>query len=329
MDLREVNISLTDACNSRCIMCGIWERQDTKEFDRSFLSQLPRSLKSINLAGGEPFLRRDLLVIVQGLKDACPFARVVISTNGFLTELIIEDVEEILKIEPKIAIRISLDGIEKVHDRIRGYPGAYNCAMITLRGLKKIGVKDLGINITVINENIMHLNEVYDLSKTMGVKFNCQIAHSSDFYFRKDNEEIIDKNLFRNHLNQIMGKELKGFGPYRLFKVYYYKGIWDYVNHFPRTYRCLAGNLFCYIDSRGDIYPCIMLEEKMGSLKENSFLEIWKSCSADLVREKVKKCNRNCWLICTSAPAIKNSPYKALPWILKNKAKAHLGCKIV
>jgi hypothetical protein len=70
-----------------------------------------------------------------------------------------------------------------------------------------------------------------------------------------------------------------------------------------------------------------MLKEKMGSLKENSFSRVWMSRRAEIAREKVARCDRNCWLICTVAPEIKNRPLKAGLWVLQNKAKAHLGCK--
>lgn len=327
MNLREIVISITDNCNSRCIMCNIWKKENKKEFDNRLLSQLFRSLKNINITGGEPFLRRDIPEVVEKIKNICPDSRIVITTNGILTELILKDMREILKIEPKVALRVSLDGLGDIHDRVRGLPGAYNNVIRTVKLLKEIGVKDLGIHITLINANIAQLDNVYNLASAKKVKFNCYIAHNSDFYFGKENEEIADKPLLHIYLNQIIGSELKTFDLYRLFKTYYYKGIWDYVNRIPREYRCHAGSLFCYIDTQGDVYPCIMLEEKMGSLKERSLLEVLRTKQADAVREKVKTCNKNCWLICTSAPEIKNWPYRALLWVLKSKVKAHLGFK--
>jgi MoaA/NifB/PqqE/SkfB family radical SAM enzyme len=155
------------------------------------------------------------------------------------------------------------------------------------------------------------------------VKFICQVAHSSEFYFRKENEEIADKTLLRAQLEQIMRSELRSSDPYGWFKAYFYRGLWDHVNHVPRGDGCGAGSLFCYLDSSGDMYPCILLKEKMGTVKEAALADVWMSRAADEVREKVKGCDRNCWLICTATPSIKERPQRALPWILKNMIRAH------
>jgi MoaA/NifB/PqqE/SkfB family radical SAM enzyme len=310
-------------------MCHIWQKSKADNFNVDLLSRLPRNLKNITLSGGEPFLRRDLPLFIGKLRSICPYARIVITSNGILTDLIIQNVRDILKIEPDIVIRVSLDGIGETHDKVRGYSGAYNCVINTLIGLKAIGVRDLGILFLAMNANIDQAYPVYELSNKMGLEFNLQVAHSSDFYFRKQNEEIIDKEIFSKQLNAIIRSELKTFNPYKLLKAYYYKGLGDYVNRFARPYKCYAGSLFGYIDSRGDVYPCIVSAKKMGSLKEHGLKEIWRSQQAENVRASLIGCSNNCWMICVASPAIKNRPHKALAWVLINKIKAHANLGVV
>lgn len=321
---REATIRLTNACNARCKMCGIWEERTIIQFDNNLLDKLPNELKSINLSGGEPFLRNDLPEIITKLRIICRKSRIVISTNGILTDLIAEQMKNIIKIDPQIAIRVSIDGIGEVHDYIRGIKNAYFNAINTLKTLKELKVLDLGIKITVSDINIKEMNKVYKIAKKDKVKFNCQVVHSSDLYYRKNNNEISQKDLFKKELNGIISSELKSLDLERLFKTYYYKGLWVYVNHLPRLYPCNAGSAFFYLDQEGTIYPCHFLSKEMGSLYNDNFDNLWNSRLACQARDSVKRCALNCWTVCTAAPGIKNSPLRAAMWVFISKLKAHL-----
>jgi len=76
-----------------------------------------------------------------------------------------------------------------------------------------------------------------------------------------------------------------------------------------------------FIDPWGDILPCNGMDEKqsMGNLKEQSWDEIWSSKRAKEVRQKVKDCTKNCWMIGSAAPAIWHHPIKPAIWVLRNK----------
>ena len=61
--------------------------------------------------------------------------------------------------------------------------------------------------------------------------------------------------------------------------------------------------------------------ESYGNLLEKSFEEIWNSEQAQKVRDRVKTCPKNCWMIGTAGPAMKSNLLKPTLWILKNKLK--------
>ena len=325
----EISISVTDRCNLKCRMCNIWGMGNPADFDIALFDRLPSSAKSITISGGEPFLREDLHAVVRAAKARCPQARIVITTNATLTVFIERQVREILRFEPELAVRVSFDGREEIHDYMRGVPGAYRQALESAGVLKRLGVKDLDFHITLTSENVGELPYVYELSKKYGVLFNCQVAHSSDFYFRKENDPISDASAVMNGLERLIRSELKRIKPYSLFKTYYYKGIWDYVNKRTVPYGCRAGDVYCYIDSRANVYPCLLKGRIMGNLKDVCLCDILNSQEAAKIREQVSACSGNCWLICTAAPVIKKRPLKAFMWILKNKPRAHLGLKIL
>jgi len=164
-------------------MCDIWKIKDSPELNPAEFLKLPVSLRDINLSGGEPFLRKDILEIVQNINVAVPKARLVISSNGFATDLILKKMKEILEIMPQIGVAISIDGIGEMHNEIRGIPGGFDRAIATVKGLKEMGMTNLRLAFTVMEKNVNHFSKVYDLSRELGVEFTHSFAQSSEFYF--------------------------------------------------------------------------------------------------------------------------------------------------
>ena len=77
-------------CNSRCVMCGIWEGDQSGRGEMTpdeYRRIIPDSLTHINITGGETFLRKDLPEIVAAAHEAAPRAALTISTNGLQPSL--------------------------------------------------------------------------------------------------------------------------------------------------------------------------------------------------------------------------------------------------
>ena len=310
------------------MMCNIWKKTELFEFNINIIDKLPRSLRSITLTGGEPFLNSDLPLIVRKIKKQCPRARIVIPTNGMLTETIFEATQTIIKIDPNIAIRISLDGIGNIHDRVRGIPDAYEMAISTLKLLKSIPVRDLGITFVATPINTHQLLMTYNLSLREHIQFNCLVAHTSEFYYMKQNDNsFLKSTTFFDDLEKVVISQLRSFKPYDLFKAYYHNSLRDFALYSKMSYPCQAGELFSYVDTKGIVYPCHLRNERMGDLKSSTIESIWASEGANVVRSRISGC-KGCSLIRNVAPVIKLKPYAALLWIFKNKLRAHLNQKI-
>ena len=86
----ECAVITTYRCNAKCRMCHTWKypSKAVDEFDPQILEKLPAGMKRINITGGEPFLRKDLIDIVSILNKKT--TRLEISTNGYFTARIIE-----------------------------------------------------------------------------------------------------------------------------------------------------------------------------------------------------------------------------------------------
>ncbi|HYH05070.1 MAG TPA: SPASM domain-containing protein, partial [Bacillota bacterium] len=76
-----------------------------------------------------------------------------------------------------------------------------------------------------------------------------------------------------------------------------------------------------FVDPYGDVLPCNGMTQKasMGNLRFQTWDEIWHSAQADAVRNQVKKCTKNCWMIGSAAPAMARRIWIPAWWVLRHK----------
>jgi len=145
-----VNIYPTFRCNLRCEMCfekfaKVKEELSPGDWIR-VIKEIKRFYPRIHLSGGEPFIFKDILKIIECIKNNKLYLH--ITTNGTFLE---EYAEEIIRFRVN-RIDISIDGPENSHDRIRGVKGAFNKILKGLGRLKSL--KESGLPIIKINSII-------------------------------------------------------------------------------------------------------------------------------------------------------------------------------
>ncbi|MDD5527472.1 MAG: radical SAM protein, partial [Patescibacteria group bacterium] len=302
--IKDVVIAVTYRCNSRCRMCNIWQAKDfSGELTAEDFNNLPRNLKNINLSGGEPFLRMDLPQIVSVVKKRCPQVRITISSNGFATEIILEKIKEILKIDPQISVALSLDGVGAAHEAVRNIPGAYDKTMKTLRGLQDSGVKNLRLAFTIGDYNIPELKRVYELSQKEGVEMTIAAVHSSDNFFNKTNE-LKALPAITAELSWLLKKELSAWNIKRWLRAYFIHGLIEFIKTGRRILPDYSGADNCFIDPRGNIYPCDISLSQIGNLKQGFALR----------PNETQACSHS-WMICTARMAMRRHWFEVGMWI--------------
>ncbi len=314
-------LALTYDCNARCTMCDIWKIKDSPALSLTDLAKLPDSLLDVNLSGGEPFLRKDLPEIVAVIKKACPKARLVISSNGFLTLVIKKAMTEILKIAPDIGVAFSIDGIGQMHNEMRGIPGGFDRVMDSLKLLKSMGMTNLRLAFTITEYNVNHFAKVYDLAQELGVQFTHSFAQSSEFYFGgKKNINNPRKDLLEVAYKYIINSELKSWNVKRWLRAYFANGMFRFITSKNPVLDNAPGRDFFFIDPSGDIYPSVMHNVILGNISQvDDFAKFWQSAEVEEKRKKVDELKMPVWMICTARTAIKSHPLAVGWWILKNK----------
>lgn len=315
-------LAITYRCDARCKMCNIWQLDPHEHLSAADYAKIPSTLRDINISGGEPFLRKEIVEIVNTVYQKCNGPRIVISSNGFRTRHIVATMEELRRTIPDIGIGISLDGINETHDAIRGIDGAYEKALTTLRRLKERGFKNIRIGFTAMNANVHEMRKVYDLSRSLGVEFTNAVAQNSEIYFSTNNNEEVGANDLADALGYVIHKELISYHPKRWARAYFESGTLVFNKERRRILECLAGRDFFYLSPDGLVYPCLTIPTPMGDLKKQSFEEVWESGAAEQVRKQIKGCEQ-CWMICTTRTSLRRNMPKMLGWIGMQKIKSH------
>lgn len=321
----DVSVITTYRCQMRCKMCSIWENptDPAKEITPEDLEILP-GFKFVNITGGEPFVRRDLEDIVEVMYKKSD--RIVISTSGYHYKRIIRMAERF----PNIGVRVSIEGLAKTNDELRGREGGFDRGIRTLKTLKEMGVKDIGFGITVSNRNSKDMLDLYDLSKEMGLEFATAAFHNS-YYFHKDDNEITNQDEVKKNFEILINRLLSEKNPKSWFRAFFNLGLINYIDGGRRMLPCEAGTANFFIDPYGDVLPCNGMEERywkesMGNIrKASSFEEIWFSEQAQKVRSLVAECPKNCWMVGTAAPVMKKYIRYPAMWVAKNKIKNIIG----
>lgn len=327
----ECAVIVTYRCNARCMMCNTWRHPSLTEEEISpeVIDRIQGTYKRLNITGGEPLLREDILDIVDVLnRKTC---RLEISTNGYFTERILMVAERF----PNITFRVSVDGLPAAHDRIRGLKHAFDHALRTIIELKQMGIRDIGFGITISDRNAADLLNLYHLCAGLDIELANCVMHNS-FYFHKHDNKVEDFELVREKMRRFIEALLQSRrGNLRMkvkdwFRAYINSGLLNHMMGKRRSLPCGAATDTFFLDPFGNVLACNGSDESwnMGNLKDASFEEIWRSEKAGEVRRLVGNCTKNCWMTGTAVPAMRKQPWVPISWVLRNKLRLAFGKEV-
>ena len=305
-------VAVTLLCNSRCIHCDIWKNRGMDFLPVSVYKKLPASLEMVDITGGEPFLRNDLPEIVGIIRKACPKARILITTNGFLPEKIKKYTPRIVKNDPAIAFRLSLDGWGKTHEKVRGIPKAFEKVMESVAILKNCGVKDIGLTFTLMGLNQKELRTVYTYCRKEKLSFSLNVVHDSPIYYGNGKMHLQPKPAsVKKDFEYLFTQQMKSANPKDWGKAWFNRYSYEYMVTHKRPMPCGAGENFFYMDPFANIFMCQIKNWPIGNLQKQSFEQVWYSKPKRQFLTSAHTCN-DCWIICTAKDAIKKNKIRIL-----------------
>ena len=298
-----LSIEITQRCIARCIMCNIWkspERVELSSEDWINLLSTPffSELRELDVTGGEPFLRKDFQELIEGLfllKDDYlkKMKSLAITTNGFLTQRILECTEEILeRLGPKgihLVMVLAMDGVGEIHDKIRNYKDAWIKVNETIQSLKHLrrstGNIVIWLKTTVLPQNVNQLEHISAYANENGlftIISPCIIT--ANRYQNTDRRD--DLTFSKNEIAKMVQFYKSGHFQWDFHR----SQLVSYLETGAMKKPCSAGFNYFFIRSNGDVYPCPLIKSKFGNIKEAVIEDLIQTKAASSFRKRVGRC---------------------------------------
>jgi radical SAM protein with 4Fe4S-binding SPASM domain len=298
----KVSWLVTGRCNSRCMHCTMWKRNDEGTLDEQTEDRLLHELRGmavrhIAFSGGEMFLHERMLPLIRRAKSM-GFVTSGNSNGLMLGRRLVEDIGE----AGLDMLTLSLEGSSaEVHDRIRGVPGGHERVINAVRLLRERTNVRVFVNVTISPLNVHDLVPTFDLARELGVEgVSIQPMHADEIFSPAKVVPVFSDGEFEQLAGQLSEIKRRHAG----LLVHPEEFLDNFVLFFkqPRRllrYRCAAGYYFMMIVPDGSVYPCPVLFGRLGNVREKSLHDIWFSPRAAEVRRQVH-CGKHpvCWLSC-------------------------------
>lgn len=284
----QLTFFLTRKCNARCAFCFYLSRNSDVAADELSPGEIRKVSASLGrllwlaFSGGEIFLRDDLVEIAATFYEKNKPAIILLPTNGLLPDTIKEQTEAILKRCRKstVVVKLSLDGPEDVHDRLRGTGEAFHKTLETYEKLRPLLVRyrnfELGINTVFCSANQGRMDEVISFVRRLeGTPTHTVSLVRGDV--ADEGLKQVDMSAYRrtietleSHLkaNSSAGYRFPGARLKAAQDILQRRLILDTATKHKRLVPCYAGKLTLVLTESGDLYPCESFTRKMGNVRE-------------------------------------------------------------
>jgi AdoMet-dependent heme synthase len=314
-----LQLHLTERCNLRCKHC--YQKENTPAEmslpeikalidEVSDMFQVWKETYNINVAssfnitGGEPFLRQDILSVLEMLREK-GFDTYLLS-NG---TLISREKAEVLAVLGIKGVQISIEGPEEIHNDIRGLD-SYSSSLKGIQNLLNAGI-EVAINTTLSGINAPYFMDVIALASSLGVR---KVGFSRLVPSGKG-EALLNQMLTRKALEDLY-REILSLSSSNLQIVtgdpvasQLRSPSVETTHALVPSGGCAAGISGLTILPDGTVTPCRRLPVSIGNINKDPLREIWatsKVLSALRNRSaytgKCGTCER--WSLCRGCRAI-------------------------
>lgn len=315
---------VTNRCNLKCDHCFYSDQLNKPEGEmtidqiKMMAASLSGKLSHLELTGGEPFIRDDLVDICIAFEELAAVQSVTILTNGFMPDRIEGIVRKILEgTSLTLNFQISLDGPRFIHDAMRSGANSFDNAIRTiekLQGLRhKNRIQRIKTLTTLGQANYGHIEEtIRELKKIKNVSYGFNFVRGA----LHDTVEIFDKSLLSNFdprenlyltvdqmkhaiekIDSLLWKQVRTNLYYAenraLLKLFIKLKEGDLSG-----FQCMAGIADFVIYPDGDIALCEMLKS-VGNIRKYNF-DVTEAVSNELFNLKGRlrcKCAHSCNLL--------------------------------
>ncbi len=298
-----LSLEVTHACVCRCVMCNIWKISESvpelplDQWVKLLSNDLLRDLRELDITGGEPFLRDDLVALIRAVCELKQtrlrrLRSIAITTNGVLTERVLDMVAEMLGPMTENGLELVMvcgfDAVGDLHDKIRRHEGAWRQVDRSLKGLAELRSRYphliVGLKTTVLPENIGELEKISAYAREQGLFTIISPAIvTSGRYLNPDKAgELVFSADDRARLARFYESPDLAWS-------HHAKALADYLRTGRMKKPCSCGFNYFFVRSNGDVFLCPLLDEPAGNLGRATPEAVFSSGVARAIRRRIGK----------------------------------------
>jgi MoaA/NifB/PqqE/SkfB family radical SAM enzyme len=256
-----VSFEVTDACTCWCKHCDHGgPRDESRNLKPADYRRYMESLRPcvVQVSGGEPLLRDDIVEIVREIKGAAGVPYTGVPYTILVSNWSLMTGEKYLELADAgiDQFSVSLDFPDERHDDFRVYPGLYRHLEDLIPRLAKLGRDDIVLNSCITTENVGEISAIADKAREWGVNL-CYSAYSARRtgcrdYFLETPEQLATLKM---HLDRVEAR----------------RDSTNWIVNAPTTLEatqryfankgtpgCQAGLRFLVVTADGALQPCSM-----------------------------------------------------------------------
>ncbi|MBD5391290.1 radical SAM protein [bacterium] len=280
--LTRLHLSVSSACNERCIHCYFPSHTKGEIMSKDLFSEIITQCKDLNvlnitISGGEPMLNPNLVFFIRLCREN-NFSVNILSNLIFLNEDIIAE----FKTTPLLCVQTSLYSMnEDAHDSITGIKGSCVRTKNAIERLYALNIP-MQINCPIMKQNKESYKDVLNWAKSLNIEasgdymlFGCFDGSRKNLQCRLDLSEIKSLLIEDQGINISDNKDETA----------------NRNSICPVCYSSLC------ISPSGKVYPCEGWQSyTLGDINSISIQEIWKNSSDVLaLRNLTIKDFPKCW----------------------------------
>ncbi len=282
---------VTERCNGRCTHC--YQEQSPGEelalsrlFDileqfSCFLDACDRdhspegATGHVTITGGEPFVREDILDLLDELarhRDRFTFA---LLTNGTLID---DRLARYLSVQRPLFVQVSMEGTPATHDRMRG-AGSFELVARAVRRLVRQGVPTF-ISFTAHRGNFREFPEVARIGRRLGstavwTDRLIPLGHADSMQ-----DLLLSPDETREYVSLIAQAARRHWWKlWRPSRVADHRAL-QFLGRGRKAYRCAAGRTLLTLMPNGDLLPCRRMPIRVGNVLETPLIDLYRHSEA-------------------------------------------------
>ncbi|GEM_PF-2957115 len=171
--ITKVAISMTNKCNGNCNFCQVnGSSDDPQELFKvnDIVDFLSESSYMIQITGGEPLIKKDrVLSLIKKLKKSGNIIS-ILTNLVLIDEYFLEEIGDVFTLMDNIQVSIYAH-TSKLHNKISGRDDWE----ILNNAIKKVLSKNIDLigNLTLTNENVQYVDEIFNYYRNIGIKQIC------------------------------------------------------------------------------------------------------------------------------------------------------------